>query len=79
MHSLWTLFRTNVQNFITHLGHHVRFGPTKWEKPEGYLVPQTLEVTGVCQKNPEEQDEEKWVWGACDQDIPFDDLWFASK
>ena len=35
-------------------GLHVKFGPTKWEDAEGYLVPKTISVTGLCRTNPEE-------------------------
>ena len=60
---------------------HVKFGPTEWEdaSAEGFVVPRTKVVSGVCRSNPEEQDEEKWIWGVCpeDFDIDFGDLWFA--
>ncbi|KAL7531924.1 hypothetical protein ACHAWF_003961, partial [Thalassiosira exigua] len=55
---------------------HVRFGPTRTVHADGYLVPKTLDVTGVCHLNPEEEDESKWVWGNCPGDnIDFKELW----
>ena len=64
-------------------GHHVRFGPTKWEdaSAEGYTVPKTIAVSGLCHSNPEEQDEEKWEWDSCPDDfgIDFNDLWYAVR
>mmetsp|Transcript_8477 Transcript_8477/g.10697 ORF Transcript_8477/g.10697 Transcript_8477/m.10697 type:complete len:636 (-) Transcript_8477:263-2170(-) len=62
-------------------GHHVRFGPTEWEDAEGFIVPRTIDVSGMCRSNPEEQDEEKWQWGSCPDefDVDFNDLWFAVR
>lgn len=62
-------------------GHHVKFGPTEWEDAEGFIVPKTTLVTGVCRSNPEEVDEEKWVWETCPDDfnIDFNDLWLAVR
>ena len=64
-------------------GYHVKFGPTDWEDAtaEGFIVPKTTVVSGVCRSNPEEQDEEKWTWETCpdDFDIDFNDLWFAVR
>ena len=64
-------------------GYHVKFGPTEWEdaSAKGFVVPRTKVVSGVCRSNPDEQDEEKWIWGACpeDFDIDFGDLWFAVR
>lgn len=64
-------------------GYHVKFGPTEWEdaSAEGFAVPRTKVVSGVCRNNPDEHDEEKWIWGACpeDFDIDFGDLWFAVR
>ena len=64
-------------------GHHVKFGPTEWEdaSAEGFAVPRTKVVSGVCRSNPDEQDEEKWMWGDCPEDfgIDFGDLWFAVR
>ncbi len=64
-------------------GHHVKFGPTEWEdaSADGFIVPRTKVVSGVCRSNPDEQDEEKWIWDDCpeDFDIDFGDLWFAVK
>ena len=59
-------------------GELVRFGPTEWEAAEGYLVPRTTAVSGVCLSNPE-ANEETWVWEECSQDINFDNLWFAFR
>jgi len=60
-------------------GEHVRFGPTQWEdQDDNFIYPSTTEVTGVCLQNPEE-DESKWAWSTCEEDIPFDDLWFALR
>lgn len=62
-------------------GYHVRFGPTDWDdvdaEEDEYTMPRTTAVSGVCQKNPEEPDESKWIWEDCAEDIDFDDLWFA--
>ncbi len=62
-------------------GHHVKFGPTEWEdaSADGFIAPHTKVVSGVCRSNPDEQDEEKWIWDECpeDFDINFGDLWFA--
>ena len=64
-------------------GYHVKFGPTEWEdaSAEGFAVPRTKVVSGVCRSNPDEEDEEKWIWGDCpeDFDIDFGDLWFAVR
>ena len=64
-------------------GSHVKFGPTEWKdaSAEGFVVPRTTVVSGVCRSNPDEQDEEKWMWGDCpeDFDIDFGDLWFAVR
>ncbi len=64
-------------------GHHVKFGPTKWEdaSAEGFIVPKTIAVTGLCRTNPEEQDEEEWIWEDCpdDFDVDFMDLWYAVR
>lgn len=64
-------------------GHHVKFGPTEWEdaSADGFTVPKTRSVSGVCRSNPEEQDEEKWTWETCPDDfgIDFNDLWFAVR
>ena len=61
-------------------GEHVRFGPTSWEDAEGYMFPKTTKVSGVCNKNPEDE-EVDWVWGPCPEatDELFDDLWFAFR
>jgi len=64
-------------------GAHVKFGPTDWEdaSAEGFTVPRTKLVSGVCRSNPDEHDEEKWIWERCpeDFDIDFNDLWFAVR
>ncbi|KAK1733772.1 FAD-dependent oxidoreductase [Skeletonema marinoi] len=64
-------------------GFHVKFGPTEWKdaSAEGFTVPRTIGVTGLCRTNPEERDEEKWVWGDCpnDFDVDFMDLWYAIR
>lgn len=64
-------------------GFHVKFGPTEWKdaSAEGFTVPRTIGVTGLCRTNPEERDEEKWVWGDCPNDfgIDFMDLWYAIR
>ncbi len=64
-------------------GAHVKFGPTEWEdaSAEGFIVPRTKVVSGVCRSNPDEHDEEKWIWERCpeDFDIDFNDLWFAVR
>ena len=62
---------------------HVKFGPTEWEdaSAEGFIVPRTKVVSGVCRSNPDEHDEEKWIWERCheDFDIDFNDLYFAVR
>ncbi|KAK1741548.1 FAD-binding domain-containing protein, partial [Skeletonema marinoi] len=64
-------------------GVHVKFGPTEWEdaSAEGFTVPRTKVVSGVCRSNPDEHDEENWVWKSCpeDFDIDFNDMWFAVR
>ena len=64
-------------------GYHVKFGPTEWEdaSAEGFIVPKTTGVTGLCRSNPDEQDEEEWIWGDCpdDFDVNFMDLWYAVR
>eukprot|EP00985_Skeletonema_marinoi_P023134 scaffold15149_cov194-Skeletonema_marinoi.AAC.1 len=64
-------------------GAHVKFGPTEWEdaSAEGFTVPRTKVVSGVCRSNPDEHDEENWVWESCpeDFDIDFNDMWFAVR
>lgn len=62
-------------------GQHVKFGPAEWEdsSADGFIVPKTTSVRGVCRSNPQEQDEDKWEWASCPEsaNINFDDLWFA--
>eukprot|EP00985_Skeletonema_marinoi_P003233 scaffold1348_cov142-Skeletonema_marinoi.AAC.9 len=68
-------------------GAHVKFGPTEWAtewedaSAEGFVVPRTKFVSGVCRSNPDEHDEEKWIWERCPEDfgIDFNDLWFAVR
>eukprot|EP00984_Skeletonema_dohrnii_P031228 scaffold23460_cov71-Skeletonema_dohrnii-CCMP3373.AAC.1 len=64
-------------------GVHVKFGPTEWEdaSADGFTVPRTKVVSGVCRSNPDEHDEEKWIWERCpeDFDIDFNDLFFAIR
>lgn len=57
---------------------HVKFGPSAWQTREGFLYPQTTEVTGKCNKNVVE-DESKWDWQDCTKSISFEDLWFAVR
>ena len=61
----------------------MKFGPTDWEdaSTEGFTVPRTKLVSGVCRSNPDEHDEEKWIWERCPEDfgIDFNDLWFAVR
>ena len=65
----------------------MKFGPTEWEdaSAEGFIVPCTKAkvVSGVCRSNPDEHDEEKWIWERCpgpeDFGIDFNDLWFAVR
>eukprot|EP00985_Skeletonema_marinoi_P006271 scaffold2716_cov205-Skeletonema_marinoi.AAC.1 len=64
-------------------GAHVKFGPTEWEdaSAEGFVVPCTKFVSGVCRSNPDEHDEEKWIWESCPEDfgIDFNALYFAVR
>ena len=61
-------------------GYHVKFGPTEWEdaSAEGFLVPRTKVVSGVCRSNPDELDEEKWIWGVCPEDLGCGDVGVSS-
>jgi len=59
-------------------GQHVKFGPTEWEIVEGFDVPQTRSVTGLCNTTPEGT-EDVWKWETCPENINFDDLWFAVR
>ncbi|EJK67260.1 hypothetical protein THAOC_11735 [Thalassiosira oceanica] len=53
-------------------GHHIKFGPTEWEEVDGGgAFPKTSKVSGVCNVEGE--------WKECDDDIPFEDLWFAMR
>jgi hypothetical protein len=60
-------------------GEHVRFGPVEWDNADGFIVPKTTSVAGVCRSNPDELNENLWEWAECpaDLNINFDDLWFA--
>ena len=60
-------------------GTHVRFGPSAWEQEDGFVYPRTTSVTGYCNANPLEMDESLWEWTSCEDDINFDDLWFAVR
>jgi hypothetical protein len=62
-------------------GHHVKFGPTDWVIKEGYDVPKTLSVSGLCNTKPDEADEANWEWSECPEDanIDFNGLWFAVR
>ena len=70
---------------VTHMemvlpsGTHVRFGPSMWEEAEGFAVPRTTAVSGYCNANPLDPDETNWDWTTCEEDINFDDLWFAAR
>ena len=59
-------------------GQHVKFGPSEWDVVEGFLYPQTKRVKGLCNKNIHHL-ETQWEWGECEEDIAFDDLWFAVR
>lgn len=66
-------------------GYHVKFGPTEWEKKEGYEYPKTIKVEGLCNRNIH-HDEAKWDWVTCDEgkdrpyaNVTFADLWFAVR
>ena len=58
-------------------GLHVLFGPTEWEDQEGYHYPKVTKVSGLCNTQPLEADESKWIWETCPESINFEDLWFA--
>mmetsp|Transcript_3738 Transcript_3738/g.6937 ORF Transcript_3738/g.6937 Transcript_3738/m.6937 type:complete len:760 (-) Transcript_3738:142-2421(-) len=60
-------------------GHHVRFGPVSWEDEDGFLYPRTTKVSGVCYQNLTEEDSSVGTWGPCQNDVNFDDLWFATR
>ncbi|EJK72981.1 hypothetical protein THAOC_05429 [Thalassiosira oceanica] len=59
-------------------GQHVKFGPVEWEdaSSDGFIVPKTTSVGGMCRLNPEEPDESLWEWADCPEGagIDFDDL-----
>ena len=59
-------------------GSHVKFGPSEWEEVEGFTVPKTTKVTGLCNRNVDE-DESKWDWQECEDEKPFADLWHAVR
>ena len=52
-------------------GEHVKFGPVEWEdaSADGFIVPKTTSVGGVCRGNPEELDESLWEWVECPADL----------
>ena len=58
-------------------GHHLKFGPSKWENQEGLRYPKVTNFTGLCNGNPFKADENLWTWEPCPENINFDDLWFA--
>jgi len=58
-------------------GLHVRFGPVSWEDTDGFVYPRTTKVSGVCKENSTEADNNVGIWGPCQDNINFDDLWFA--
>jgi len=62
-------------------GTHVRFGPSAWENVEGFVIPKTTAVTGYCNANALDTEEANWDWQPCseEEDINFDDLWFAVR
>ena len=53
-------------------GLHVLFGPTSWEDADGFAYPRTTKVSGVCK-------DETGTWGPCQDDVNFEDLWFAQR
>ncbi len=59
-------------------GSHIRFGPSSWEWEGDNIYPQTRTVSGYCNKNPQ-TDEADWMWEECDEEVPFVDLWFATR
>ena len=60
-------------------GLHVRMAPTTWatESDDGY--PKTEEVTGYCNNNTQAVDESLWQWIDCEDDLDFNELWFAAR
>ncbi|EJK50011.1 hypothetical protein THAOC_31059, partial [Thalassiosira oceanica] len=64
-------------------GQHVKFGPVEWEdaSSDGFIVPKTTSVGGMCRLNPEEPDESLWEWADCPEGagIDFDDLCNVSQ
>ncbi|EJK48759.1 hypothetical protein THAOC_32415 [Thalassiosira oceanica] len=64
-------------------GQHVKFGPVEWEdaSSDGFIVPKTTSVGGMCRLNPEEPDESLWEWADCPEGagVDFDDLWYAAN
>ena len=59
-------------------GSHVKFGPSEWEEVEGFTVPKTTKVAGLCNQNVDE-DESQWDWQECADEKPFADLWHAVR
>lgn len=60
-------------------GSHVRFGPSEWIDNKPNIYPKTVSVTGYCNSNPLENDESKWNWTTCSNNINFGALWFAVR
>jgi len=67
-------------DMVLPIGVHVRFGPSEWEESSSNLYPRNTKISGQCHENPEEVDENLWVWNDClrEYHINFDDLWFAA-
>ena len=59
-------------------GQHVKLGPSKWEAAEGFLYPKTTAVEGFCNANVDAPERE-WRWEACEEAVPFEDLWYAVR
>ena len=57
-------------------GNHVKFSSSVWENQEGLRYPKVTNVSGLCNGNPFEEDENLWTWEPCPE-VNFDDLWFA--
>mmetsp|Transcript_26149 Transcript_26149/g.62158 ORF Transcript_26149/g.62158 Transcript_26149/m.62158 type:complete len:1211 (+) Transcript_26149:117-3749(+) len=62
--------------------HHVRFGPTRWQRGDG-AVPKTLLVQGMCCNPGEVCGTIGSIWEPCDgldgTDVTFKDLWIAVR
>eukprot|EP00122_Pirum_gemmata_P017524 Pgem_evm1s16412 len=57
-------------------GTHVKFSPSKWEKVDGKLYPQTKKVSGKCNRKVSDH-ESQWRWVDCNK--PFSQLWKAVR